>query len=551
MKARFLLVTALLLCFISGFTQQKPLKKEFKANHHYLLFPVDEDAPKQDLIFNASDFETYFDISLATQKDNIDYWVFMDIERFKGGEVSIQGKKSAELKKAFKLIFTDDKIKTEVPIYSEKKRQQIHFSSKRGWNNDPNGLVYYDGEYHLYYQHNPYGWPWGNMHWGHAVSTDLVHWEQLPEAMYPDSLGMMFSGSAVVDYKNTSGFQSGEENVIVIAYTADSKTLGESQCIAYSNDRGRTFTKYENNPVLPAIKRFGTGSERDPKIFWYAPNNNWVMVLFEGLGLSIYTSDNLKEWNYESHLKGYWECPELFELPVDGDGSNKKWVIYGASGTYQIGSFDGYKFTPETEKLKYLDGQIYAAQTYNNTPDGRRIQIGWGRIKSEGMPFNQMMAFPTEMTLKTTKQGPRLHVNPIPEISTLYATSNTYEDLIFGEEIIDDEIKKVETPLLHIKVVLEPINEHSIKMFVNGYKFEYSVNYNKLNDIFIPLEDNKLHLELIVDRNSIEIFTNEGQHVNCIQYDSTNEKPEVRFSGRNKTRIEHLEIHELNSILGL
>lgn len=545
----YLLTTILILVVATtGYTQPKQLSKEFKATHQYLLFPVNEKAPKQDLIFKAADFETYFDIRLATHRDSVDFWVFMDIERFKGGKVSLLGKKSAELKNAFKLIFTDDEIKTEVPIYSEKKRQQLHFSSKRGWNNDPNGLVYYDGEYHLYYQHNPYGWPWGNMHWGHAISKDLVHWEQLPEAMYPDSLGTMFSGSAVVDVNNTSGFQTGDEKVIVVAYTADSKTLGESQCIAFSNDRGRTFTKYENNPVLPSIKRFGTGSERDPKIFWYAPNNNWVMVLFEGLGLSIYTSDDLKEWKYESHLKGYWECPELFELAIDGDESNKKWVIYGASGTYQIGDFDGREFIPKTEKLKYLDGQVYAAQTYNNTPEGRRIQIGWGRISSEGMPFNQMMAFPTEMTLKSTKSGPRLHVNPIKEISKLYRSSEVYENLIFGDEKIDDKIKKVDTPLLHIKVVFEPINQGSIKMKVNGYDLDYSVNYNKLNDIFIPLEDHKLYLELIVDRNSIEVFTNNGQHVNCIQYDSSNKDPEVRFTGRNKTRIERLEIHELKSI---
>jgi len=336
--------------------------------------------------------------------------------------------------------------------------------------------------------------------------------------------------------------------VIVVAYTADSKTLGESQCIAYSNDRGRTFTKYNKNPVLPAIKRFGTGSERDPKVFWYAPNNNWVMVLFEGLGLSIYTSDNLKEWQYESHVKGYWECPELFELAVDGDEANKKWVIYGASGTYQIGSFDGRKFTPETEKLKYMDGQIYAAQTYNNTPDGRRIQIGWGRIKSEGMPFNQMMAFPTVMTLKSTASGPRLHVNPIPEIERLYKKSHRYSDLVFGNVNVNDKIKDLESSLLHIKVVFEPINREKFKMTVNGYDLEYSVNYNKLNGIFIPLQDGKLILELIVDRNSIEVFTNNGQHVNCIQHDSTNKNPEVKFVGSDKTRIELLEIHELNSI---
>lgn len=548
MKNYFLTPVLIFLLVFSGYAKAKQISKGIKATHQYLLFPVDENAPKQDLIFKATDFETYFDIRLATHQDSIDFWVFIDIARFKGGEVSLHENKSDELKKAFKLIFTDDDLKTEVPVYSEKKRQQIHFSSKRGWNNDPNGLVYYDGEYHLYYQHNPYGWPWGNMHWGHAVSSDLVHWEQLPEAMYPDSLGTMFSGSAVVDVNNTSGFQTGDEKVIVVAYTADSKTLGESQCIAYSNDRGRTFTKYENNPVLPAIKRFGTGSERDPKIFWYDPNKNWIMVLFEGLGLSVYTSDNLKEWNYESHLTGYWECPELFELPVDGDETTKKWVIYGASGTYQIGSFDGCKFTPETEKMKYLDGQIYAAQTYNNTPDGRRIQIGWGRIKSEGMPFNQMMAFPTEMTLKSTKSGPRLHVNPIPEISKMYTTSHRYDNLVFGDKNIDDKIKKIASPLLHIKVVFEPMNREKFKMTVNGYELEYSVNYNKLNGIFIPLEDNKLYLELIVDRNSIEIFTNNGQHVNCVQHDSTDKEAEIRFTGRDKTRIEHLEIHELKSI---
>lgn len=544
------ILTSILLLFLAsiGYAKSKEISKEFIATHKYLLLPVDENASRQDLIFSAKDFETYFNINLASHKDSIDFWVFMDIARFKGEEVSLQGKKSAGLKNAFKLIYSDDEIRTEEPIYKEKKRQQLHFSSIRGWNNDPNGLVYYDGEYHLYYQHNPYGWPWGNMHWGHAVSKDLVHWEQLPEAMYPDSLGTMFSGSAVVDVNNTSGFQTGNEKVIVAAYTADSRTLGESQCIAYSNDRGRTFTKYESNPVLPAIKRFGTGSERDPKIFWYASNNNWVMVLFEGLGLSIYTSANLKEWKYESHLTGYWECPELFELAVDGDESNIKWVIYGASGTYQIGSFDGYTFTTETDKLKYLDGEIYAAQTYNNTPDGRRIQIGWGRIKSEGMPFNQMMAFPTEMTLKTTKQGPRLHVNPIPEISKLHEKSHTYSDLIFGHTDINPKIKKIKSPLLHIKVVFEAMNREKFTMMVNGYKLEYSVNYNKLNGIFIPLVDNKLELELIVDRNSIEIFTNNGQHVNCVQYDSTDKKPDVRFTGREKTKIESLEIHELKSI---
>lgn len=538
----------LLVAATTGFSMQKETIKEISVNKKYLLLPVDHDGTKQDLIFTAPGFDTYFDIKLATRKSETDYWVFMDISRFMGEKVILKGKKNVKLKSAFDLIFQDDKLKTHKPVYSEKRRQQVHFSSIRGWNNDPNGLVYYDGEYHLYYQHNPYDWNWGNMHWGHAVSKDLVHWEELPDALYPDELGTMFSGSAVVDKNNTSGFQTGVEQVIVAAYTADSKKLGESQCIAYSNDRGRTFVKYEENPVLPAIQRFGTVSERDPKVFWYEPNKNWVMVLFEGLGLSIYTSGNLKDWKYESHTKGFWECPELFELAVDGDENNKKWVMYGASGTYKIGRFDGRIFTPETEKLKYLDGQIYAAQTYNNNPDGRRIQIGWWRIKSEEMPFNQMMAFPTEMKLVSTASGPRLSVNPIEEISLLHKKSYEYKNLVFGTNDINGKIAKPGTELLHIKVVFEPVNRGNFAINVNGYHLEYSVNYNKLNGIFIPLDNGKLILELIVDRNSIEIFTNNGQHVNCVQHDSTNNKPEILFVGKDKTRIEHLEIHELRSI---
>lgn len=527
--------------------QEVTIRKEFSVDKTYLLFPVNRDGKKFNFDFKSENFSTYFNFRLATHKDSVDYWVFMDVSRFKNRKSVLSSPDLSEVT-SLSLIHLANEIESETPIYQEELRQQIHFSGKRGWNNDPNGLVYYDGEYHLYYQHNPYDWAWGNMHWGHAISKDLVHWEELPIVMYPDELGTMFSGSAIVDKRNVSGFKTGDEDVIVYFYSTNSDKIGQTQCLAYSNDRGRTLKKYENNPILPAIKRFGTNDERDPKVFWYKEGEHWVMVLFEGLGQSIYTSENLKDWKYESHVKGFWECPELFELPIDGDEDNKKWVLYGASGTYKIGTFNGKIFVPETDKLEYLTGEMYAAQTYNNVPDGRRIQIGWGTIKSEGMAFNQMMCFPNEMKLKSTKQGPRMHVAPIEEISKLYKKSWTYKNLIFGENDINKEIEEVNSPLLHIKTTIQPLKHRKFTIDVNGYKFIYNLNDNKLNDTFVPLIDFKMELEFIVDVNSIEVFINGGQQVIVLQHNSKLHTPGIRFFGKNETLIDNLEIHELESI---
>src|SRR5690606_34573366 len=238
----------------------------------------------------------------------------------------------------------------------------------------------------------------------------------------------MFSGSAVIDHENTAGYNQGKLPAMVVAYTAHSSER-QVQGIAYSLDNGRTFTKYEGNPVIDSKEKWNSHDTRDPKVFWYEPGGHWVMVLNERDGHSIYTSGDLKDWHYESHTTGFWECPELFELPVDGDADKTKWVTYGASGTYMLRSFDGKIFTPESGKYQYTMGTMYAAQTFTNMPDGRRVQIGWGRVSHAGMPFNGMMLLPTELTLRTTKDGPRLFNVPVKETEKLFTPLRQGKDL--------------------------------------------------------------------------------------------------------------------------
>lgn len=512
----------------------------------YLNLPVQNGAPRQKMTLTVEGaLVRMFEIELAVGKP--DFWVFMDVHSFQGKEAVLRAEQVPVGSTGFDMIYHDDSIKDESTFYQEELRQQLHFSSRCGWNNDPNGLVYYDEEYHLFYQHNPYGWNWGNMHWGHAVSEDLIHWQELPDALYPDEFGTMFSGSAVVDHSNTSGFKTGRENVLVAVYTADNPEM-QVQCIAYSNDRGRTWTKYEGNAIIGDRREIaGSRNIRDPKVFWHEPTNKWVMVLFEGTGNSIFTSDNLKNWEFESHINEFWECPELFALPVDGDHGNKKWVMYGASGTYMIGEFDGKTFTKESGKHYYHKSFLYAAQTYNNVPDQRRIQIGWGRVSSPGMRFNQMMTFPSELTLRTTNEGIRLFIEPIEEIQKLHQSAHYWDNVVIRGEN-DELLAGVNADLLHIKAHFEIMTGTNFGLVVNGYRIQYDMNHNLLNDVFLSPEDNTIHLEILVDRNSIEIYTNHGRLYLADAYNSVDKVKHLKVFSRDETLLKRLEIYELKSI---
>lgn len=549
MKIRAITSTVLILFCSSIFAQKGIIKITLKADKQFLLYPVNNNTSRKRLEFNTKNLATYLDIKISSHPDSTDYWVFMDVSRFEGQKLKITAEESDYMKKALNLITLEDSIITDKPIYFEELRQQVHFSSRRGWNNDPNGLVYFDGEYHLFYQHNPYGWHWGNMHWGHAISKDLVHWKELPDALYPDELGTMFSGSAVIDKNNTAGWG---KNALVAIYTANrQEPRHQVQCIAYSTDRGRTFKKYKDNPVINSYERWESHSTRDPKVFWYEPDNKWVMALYEVEGVSIYNSENLKDWTYKSHVSGFHECPELFELAVDDDEKNKKWVLFSASGVHKIGTFNGEEFITEVTRPSYIGDGMYAAQTYNNSPDGRRIQIGWGTIPSEGMPFNQMMTFPSEMKLKTTAEGIRLQLRPVEEISLLYKESYSYKDLSVNQEDINDIIQQPSTRLLHIKADFVTNDINPVSVIINGHKITYNPRSEKEDETFLPVAGTNLKLEFIVDINSIEVFMNNGQFVKVIAHNSAANEPGISFEGKGQTIIKNLEIHELESIWNL
>ncbi|MCZ7639187.1 MAG: glycoside hydrolase family 32 protein [Verrucomicrobia bacterium] len=357
----------------------------------------------------------------------------MDVSAWRGQTLTLEVDKLPEDSTALSAIENSDTIKGGEDLYREPLRGQFHFSARRGWNNDPNGLAFFNGEYHLFFQHNPYGWGWGNMHWGHAVSRDLVHWRELGDVLLPDELGPMFSGSAVVDWQNTSGLgQPGQPPLVLIYTAAGNPTV---QCIASSTD-GRTFTKYPGNPVLGQI----TGGNRDPKVIWHAPTRRWVMVLYVTLPqdkhtVHFFTSPNLRDWTLASITEGIpgsnylYECPDFFELPVDGNAAHTKWVLSAANSEYAIGTFDGTTFRPEHNRLPGHRGRgFYAAQTYSDIPpaDGRRILIGWFQTETRGMPFNQSMTIPLELQLTATGEGPRLTFTPVRELDGLRTRSRVF-----------------------------------------------------------------------------------------------------------------------------
>ncbi len=533
---------------------------EFKVAKRYFNIPIKNGAPQRRVeVLVDGRLQVKLDIELADAEP--DWWAFMDARAWRGKTVALKIAGLSGNSAALGRIEQSDQIKGAADLYREPLRPQFHFSSKRGWNNDPNGLVFYRGEYHLFYQHNPYGWSWGNMHWGHAVSRDLVHWEELGDALAPDALGPMFSGSAVVDWRNTSGLgRPGRPPQVLIYTAAGSPTV---QCLASSTD-GRAYTKFSGNPVLKQI----TGGNRDPKVYWHAPTGKWVMALYVGLPghvdehgrpldehtIHFLTSPNLKDWTVTSHIAGFLECPDFFDLPVDGDTRNTKWVLTAADSDYMLGGFDGAKFTPETGKLTGQRGRgFYAAQTFAGIPaaDGRRIQIGWLQAPSPGMPFNQAMSIPMELSLRSTPEGPRLARQPVKELESLRKRMHTVKAGILrpGDA---NPLAAVRAELVELRAEFEPGPASEVLFSLRGVPVCYDAKRQEIvvsgHHAAAPLRDGRQRLICFLDRTAIEVFASDGlAYVPCPVIPRADNLSLAAAVGSGEVKVLSLTAYELNS----
>lgn len=400
----------------------------------YLLLPVEEQTGEGQVCLLTGDLaDTDMDVRLA--KTTVDYYVPFELPAG-AGEAVVRIRKTPQAAICWKEMKLSDTFDT---ANRDKFRPLYHHTPLYGWMNDANGLVYKEGEYHLYFQYNPYGSVWGNMHWGHSVSRDLVHWDHLPAALARDTMGHIFSGSSVVDSDNTAGYGAG---TIVSFYTSASDKNGQIQCMAHSGDNGRTFTKYEKNPVLTPID--GLKDFRDPKVFWYAPEEKWVMIVSADKEMRFYSSADLKDWNYMSAFgDGYgvqpsqFECPDMVELPVNGDVNKKKWALivninpgclFGGSATqYFVGDFDGTRFICDTkpEVVKWMDWgkDHYATVCFSNMGD-RVVAVPWmsNWQYANIIPTQQYRsanALPRELTMYSEEKDIYLAVNPVKELAAL------------------------------------------------------------------------------------------------------------------------------------
>jgi fructan beta-fructosidase len=493
----------------------------------------------------------FFDMELA--EGIPDWYAYLDISEWKGRKIELRVDKLASEARAFHPLIQSDLDTNAGKPYTEALRGQFHFSPKRGWTNDPNGLVYYKGQYHLFFQHNPYGRGWGNMTWGHAVSKDLIHWSEMGDAIHPDGFGPMYSGSAVVDSTNTSGLGKPGDPAMVMFFTGAKCWC---QGLAWTND-GMHFNKLDHAAV-PRINR----DNRDPKVFWYAPGKHWVMLFWVEQNDGQHTqqflrSDNLKDWTPASLLKGgkgddryLFECPDLFELPVDGNAANKKWVLSAANTMYAIGSFDGNTFTPEAERLQGQWGRdYYAPQTISNEPTGRRIEIGWWRTHTDkgNMTFNQSMSIPMELKLITTPEGIRMIRVPIKELQTLRTKS-----LLTGARTIAENtanpLQGTQQDLLEWQVQATPGKATELHFNINGLDIKYDVAAQEISadgvKAKLPLRKGQLQLTIYADRIGVEIFGNNGLLFVPINKNLEGKELSVSVKG-GKAKFQQLDVYAL------
>ncbi len=514
----------------------------------YLMLPVEDKAEvaKMSVVVN-NEAKKHLNVRLATKK--VEYHVPLDISEFKGKQISLVIEGAIKEAVCWENIQEADKFDR---TNREKFKPIYHFSPDYGWMNDPNGMVYKDGVYHLCFQYNPYGSTWENMSWGHATTKDLITWKHEPDALHGDGFGGMFSGGAVVDKFNSAGFG---KDAIIAFYT--NAGVGQMQCIAYSLDNGKTFTKYENNPVLTSeIADF-----RDPKVFWHDATKRWIMILAVDQHMEIFSSENLKDWTYESSYGekegahgGVWECPDLVELPIEGTNL-KKWVLicninpggpFGGSATqYFVGTFDGKKFINDSPlKTKWMDfgKDYYATVTWANAPENRCIALGWmsnwqyaNEVPTQ--QFRSATSIPRDLVLFEENGEVYLKGIIVKELDPFVKNGDTVKDIHVKSEYEMKDIFMGKTPAycLDINLAVNDADTVGIKLFNNKNEEvtlsfdirerEFSMNRAKSgmtgfdpsetfeNETISPIYGGaeQISLRILVDTSSIEVFGNDGK----------------------------------------
>ncbi|WP_419071469.1 GH32 C-terminal domain-containing protein [Phocaeicola plebeius] len=519
----------------------------------YLLLPIQDDAPEGKICVVKDNEQKGTLMNVRLARERVDSYVPFALSAYKGQHISIEIQgvpETALCWKELKLSGSFDMVNKESfrPVY--------HHTPAYGWMNDPNGMFYKDGVYHLYFQYNPYGAVWGNMHWGHSTSTDLMHWKFEGCAIVPDAWGAIFSGSCVVDHENTAGF--GKEAVVAFYTSAKSTPWGDiqMQSMAYSLDNGKTFTKYEGNPILTSSEK----DFRDPKVFWYAPGKHWIMILAVGQHMEIYSSVNLKEWKKESEFGamqgahgGVWECPDLVEIPVEGT-REKKWVLIcnlnpggpfgGSAAQYFVGSFDGKKFVNESPtQTKWMDWgkDNYATVTWNNAPDGRCIALGWmsNWQYANNVPTRQYRSANTlarDLTLYREGQELYLKSTPSSEVKKARGKKVSIPSFKVSEKHEMVNLFEEKQGAYEVEIVIQNAGASKIAFCLLNDKGEKVSMYYDLNRKQFVMDrsesgkvdfskdfpavtvapvnvDKELTLRLFVDRSSIEAFGEDGKFV--------------------------------------
>lgn len=550
-------LTVMLTAGVASVTAQTQNEIMFLSGSHammrpengnkYLLLPVEENAEICNIkVLKGTRIAYTFNVRLAV--GHIDYYVPLDLSQYQGNDLLLDihsngnNRKEGELRDfaCWKAIKHSNSFDTS---NREQFRPTYHHTPAYGWMNDPNGMFYKNGEWHLFYQYNPYGSQWENMHWRHSISKDLVNWEDRGIAIVPDGLGTIFSGSCVVDNDNTAGFGKG---AVIAFYTSAGEN--QTQSMAYSTDNGNTFTKYAGNPVITS----NVPDFRDPKVFWHKETNRWIMILAAGQEMSIYSSADLKEWKHESNFGheygnhgGVWECPDLMKLPVRGTNENK-WVLvcninpggpFGGSATqYFVGQFDGHKFTCESapEVTKWMDygKDHYAAVTFDNAPDNRRVIMGWmsnwqyaNQVPT--MQFRSANTIARDLDLFTDEGETYIGVTPSKEITkrrsktvikNFSGKSKNFAVKDGAYEIVISSISSKKKPLT---ITLKNTKNEKVVMMYDPATGAFSMDRTNsgrcdFSDAFptcttAPVHGSMKTLRIFVDKCSIEVFEGDGK----------------------------------------